>query len=102
VEKKAWNWKGEISSQGYCSSWLDKEFKQDIKDRDGNKCLNPICESKNPNDLVGHHIDYDKQNCNPINIITVCRSCNLKANYERDWHQSWYEAIIYNRYIRRI
>ena len=95
-------WKGGISSQGYCQVWSDEEFKREIKERDGNKCLNPVCNSKNSNDLVGHHIDYNKKNCNPLNIITVCRSCNAKANFDREWHRSWYEAIIYNKYVRRL
>ncbi len=36
-------WRGGIASGEYCGVWLDKEFKQDLKDRDDNKCLNPDC-----------------------------------------------------------
>lgn len=33
-----------------------------------------------------HHIDYDKQNNNPDNLITLCRNCHAKTNYKReDW-----------------
>jgi len=92
------NWKGGISYEPYCPVWKDKEYKEDIKLRDGNKCLNPGCSSKKPDDLVIHHIDYDKKNCGPNNLITICRSCNGKANIDREWHKDWYTSIIKKRY----
>jgi len=92
------NWRGGISFETYCAVWQDKEYKQDIRDRDGNKCLNPYCNSPNKKDLTIHHIDYDKHNCHFNNLITVCRSCNSRANYNRKWHKSWYQALLYRRY----
>jgi len=56
-----YGWKGGISFEPYCEIWKDREYKQDIRDRDGNRCLNPYCDSKNPNDLTIHHIDYNKK-----------------------------------------
>ncbi len=88
-----YNWKGGISCEPYCDVWLDKDFKESIKERDGYKCLNPTC-SKKIEQLGIHHIDYNKKNCKPSNLITVCKSCNSKANYDRDWHKSWYQAIM--------
>jgi len=92
------NWKGGISCDPYCDAWSDKEYKNDIKNRDGNMCLNPECWKKD-NILSIHHIDYNKKNCSPNNLITVCRSCNSRANKDRKWHTSWYQAVIKNRYI---
>jgi len=92
-------WKGGISYEPYCQSWTDKEYKESIKKRDGYKCLNPEC-NKISNQLCLHHIDYNKKNCHPFNIITVCNSCNGKANKDREWHTQWYKAIINNRYKR--
>ena len=92
------NWKGGISLEPYCQVWKDKEYKSDIRERDGNVCLNPCCDSKNLNDLVIHHIDYDKKNCAPQNLITVCRGCNFRANYNRKWHTAWYRTILNKRY----
>jgi hypothetical protein len=91
-------WKGGVSFQPYCEAWKDSEYKDSIKIRDGNECLNPYCDSKNPNDLTIHHIDYNKKNCQPNNLITICRSCNTKANKDRKWHKHWYYAIMYMRY----
>lgn len=95
------NWKGGKSFEEYCPVWKDEEYKQSIRERDGNVCLNPYCDSKNPNDLTIHHIDYDKQNCHPSNLITVCRSCNIRANKDRRWHKAWYSAIMNMRYADR-
>lgn len=90
------NWKGGISTAPYCEQWSDKEYKESIKDRDGYKCLNPAC-NKKYNKLCIHHINYNKKNCHPLNLITVCVSCNAIANKNRDWHEAWYKAIIYRR-----
>jgi len=89
-------WKGGVSHEPYCEQWLDKEYKESIKERDGNICLNPDC-NKTSNRLCVHHIDYIKKNCNPLNLITLCTSCNMRANFDRDWHTSWYQSIILRR-----
>ena len=90
------NWKGGTSCEPYCKDWT-KEYKEFIKERDGYKCLNPECLKKDTL-LSVHHIDYNKKNCKPENLITVCRSCNGRANKDRKWHTAWYKAIIKNRY----
>ncbi len=89
------SWKGGISCAPYCQDWT-KEYKEFIKERDGYKCLNPYCTKVN-NSLVIHHIDYNKKNCLPSNLITLCNSCNIKANKDREWHEAWYKAILKKR-----
>jgi hypothetical protein len=89
-------WKGGISCGPYCQNWTN-EFKNYIKERDGNKCLNPYCYGGD-GVLAVHHIDYNKKNCHPSNLITVCRSCNSRANKDRRWHKAWYQTIIKRRY----
>lgn len=91
------NWKGGISCEPYCDAWADKEYKESIKERDNYKCLNPDCFG-NIHRLSVHHIDYNKKNCKPQNLITLCVSCNSRANKERKWHTSWYQTIITKRY----
>jgi hypothetical protein len=88
-------WKGGISTEPYCYEWTP-EHKKLIKDRDGNICLNPTCCSGNW--LTCHHVDYNKKNCCKENLITICRSCNSKANFDRNWHILWYQAILNKRY----
>lgn len=91
------NWKGGISCEPYCSAWFDKEYKESIRKRDGGVCLNPYC-NNNSECICIHHIDYNKKNCKPSNLITLCNSCNASANFNRKWHKAWYKAIIYRRY----
>lgn len=40
--------------------------------------------------LTVHHIDYDKTNSGESNLIALCRTCNSKANGDRDYHQQYY------------
>lgn len=93
IGKNSPSWKGGISAEPYCPVWLDRDFKEDIKIRDGHKCQNPNC-WKNIDNLNIHHIDYDKKNCHPNNLITLCRSCNSRANKDRYWHTAYYNAIM--------
>ena len=81
------NWKGGISNNPYCSDW--NILKKELKESDGNICQNPLCEGRSQR-MTSHHIDYNKQNCHPFNIITLCNSCNSKANGNRYWWQKFY------------
>lgn len=91
------NWQGGVSKDPYCFDWT-KDLKDYIKQRDGYKCMNPYCDVKNQKDLTVHHINYNKKVCGPENLITLCRSCNGRANKDRSWHKAWYRAIMYRRY----
>lgn len=86
--------------QKYCILFNDFEFRSMILQRDNNKCMNPCCTGNKDrfNRLDLHHIDYNKMNCNPDNIITLCHSCHSRSNYDRKWHKSWYRAVMYRRY----
>lgn len=55
----------------YPVQWNDT-LKASIKNRDGNRCVR--CEADS--DLHVHHIDYNKSNCHPRNLITLCNSCH--------------------------
>ncbi len=91
------NWKGGISCEPYCDAWADKEYKEDIKARDNYGCQNPGCRKINKQ-LCLHHINYDKKECGPTNLITLCKSCNSRANYNREWHRDFYSDIIKKKY----
>lgn len=97
--KNNWNWKGGISKGAYCQEWT-KDLKEFVKERDGYKCMNPYCFRKTGHAavLIVHHIDGDKKNCRPENLITLCRSCHGYLNKDCHWHQSWYQTIMYRRY----
>lgn len=92
------NWKGGITCEPYCEVWTDKEYKHWITyERDG-RCYGPECNGKHVHKLMPHHINYNKKNCGPMNLIALCRSCNAKANYDRKWHEAWYTEIMRRRF----
>jgi hypothetical protein len=72
------NWQGGISSLPYGPDWTPW-LREQVRKRDGNKCM--ICgieEKETAHDV--HHIDFDKDHNAPENLITLCRSCHGKAN----------------------
>ena len=90
------NWKGGISSELYCQEWYIKDYKDSIKERDNYMCQNPECYEKCII-LCIHHINYNKKNCKSENLITVCTSCNARANHNRGFWQKHYEGIMKRR-----
>lgn len=80
------NWRGGLSFEPYGSEFNDK-LKKQIKERDNYKCQ---CPTHNPEHdrllLAAHHIDYNKKNNDPNNLITLCEVCHGKTNYHRE---SW-------------
>jgi len=85
-----WNWKGGISYKPYCKIFKDKEFKEFIKQRDNYSCQNKDCWGTSKR-LCIHHINYNKKDCCLTNLITLCTSCNIRANYNRKWWENWYK-----------
>lgn len=78
------NWKGGVSTLPYGIGFTRK-FKRLIRERDGNKCQRcGKTRMQNWRALEIHHIDSNKSNNNPDNLITVCSSCNVWLSYHRD------------------
>ena len=76
-------WRGGVSCNPYPKNWT-RTLKRSIRERDSYTC--GICE-KEPAIHV-HHIDYDKNNCNPSNLVTLCTSCHSKTCCNRNqWKQ---------------
>jgi len=91
-----YNWKGGISCDPYCDAWADKEYKKSIKKRDNYTCQNPDCWGASQR-LTIHHIDYNKKNCHPSNLITLCSSCNSRANFNRKYWVNIYKKVTIKR-----
>ena len=71
------NWRGGISFESYSIEWTET-LKRAIRERD-----KYICKMCNDYGNEIHHIDYNKINCNPVNLITLCHSCHSKTNFNR-------------------
>lgn len=74
------HWQGGRSFLPYAPGW-SKRIKMAIKERDGFQCR--VCDLA-PEDLgrlVIHHIDHQKTNHHPSNLITLCRSCHSRVHH---------------------
>jgi hypothetical protein len=80
------SWLGGISKLPYTQDWTD-DLRDAIRKRDGYKCqICGIRQSELSTSLDVHHIDYNKENCNPNNLVSLCKSCHIKTNRKRnDW-----------------
>ena len=83
------------SKKSYPSKF-NKELKEFIRKRD-----NYVCQKCNMTEeehlivygfvLDVHHIDYDKENCEENNLISLCKSCNIRANYNRKYWENYFK-----------
>jgi len=89
---KAPGWQGGIDSNPYPPEF-NRKFKGMVRKRDNDICV--IC-LESGNEV--HHIDYDKKNCHPNNLITVCMSCNIRANTNQEKWTAHYQAILSEKY----
>ena len=74
---------------------FNNQLKEFIRNRDNYQCQNCSMTEEEHLIVVGkvlavHHIDYDKENCNEYNLITLCDSCNIRSNYNRNYWQEVY------------
>lgn len=70
-------------------------LKEKIRNRDNHECQ--LCNIKEEilEELLSvHHIDYNKQNCNEENLISLCRNCHRKSNGNRDFWFTYFTEII--------
>lgn len=75
---------------------FNESLKKSIKIRDNYICQNCGMTQeehykKYNRDIEIHHIDYDRENCDKNNLITLCKDCNLKANYNRKYWVKYFQ-----------
>lgn len=90
------NWQGGIASLPYANDWTPWK-RLEIKIRDSFSCCNPKCKDPFPI-LDVHHIDYDKNNNENNNLITICRRCHGKTQRNRSFWTSYYQYIVKKLY----
>jgi hypothetical protein len=93
------NWKGGISKEPYCLIFDNKQFRNIIFERDHYTCQNcgitkMLSFKVFQHDLMIHHINYKKKDCDLRNLITICNSCNSKANFNRSFWSLYYTNLI--------
>ncbi len=87
------NWRGGTTKDPYCPIFQSKDFRAMVLERDNNECQNPDCWNVDAR-ICLHHIDYDRRECKLDNLITLCHSCNMRANYDREWNMLNYQELI--------
>ena len=86
------NWQGGKSFEPYGIEFNNK-LKEFIRKRDNYRCQECFrhqdelfTKSGRRYKLNIHHIDYNKQNNNSDNLISLCRNCHTQTNFNRnDW-----------------
>lgn len=68
-------WRGGTSFLPYPIIWTPS-LRRRIKLRDGWRCQ--ICYSRYR--LHVHHIDWDKANCQPVNLTSLCPTCHMRVH----------------------
>lgn len=69
----------------YPAGWT-RNFKASIRERDGNSCQ--VCMVSVPS-LHVHHINYIKEDLEPLNLITVCKHCHGSMHGSLQSRQEW-------------
>lgn len=89
--EKCPSWKGGISFEQYSIDWTET-LRRSIRERDNYSCQ--LC-GKQQGDKSHHvhHIDYNKKNCNPDNLITLCNKCHTKTNTNREYWVLYFEIL---------
>lgn len=86
------NWRGGKSFEPYTTDWT-RTLRQSIRERDRYTCQ--VCgEPQGDRALQIHHIDYNKGNNNPDNLISLCPRCHTKTNFNR---KKWKRYFTKNR-----
>lgn len=90
-----------IHGEGYFPypNEFNDQLKEQIRKRDDYICQNcGMTEEEhlivNGRVLAIHHIDYCKENCQENNLISICDSCNSRANYNRNYWKDFYQKKI--------
>lgn len=94
--KKHWNYIDGKSKEPY-SLKFNEFLKELIRNRDNYICqLCGIEQEDYYRKLDIHHIDYNKQNCDEDNLISLCQKCNIKVNYNRNYWYAYFTYIMEN------
>lgn len=95
--KGASNWQGGKSFINYPKEW-DKKLIEKIRARDHYRCQKcGISQSMLGRALHIHHIDYNKHNCDPSNLISLCARCHAQSNVNN--FDRYYMTIMYRNIL---
>lgn len=95
-------WRGGVFDRKYVG-FVDT-LKEKIRARDGYRCQQCFAHQndlhyKNGKNykLSVHHIDFDKKNSNPDNLISLCRVCHSQTNFDRNKWIKYFKNKMYEK-----
>ena len=79
------------SYEPYTKDWTET-LRRSIRERDDYLCR--VC-GKPQGDIAHdvHHIDYNKKNCSPENLVTLCENCHPKTNFNRKYWREYFQKL---------
>jgi hypothetical protein len=90
---KCWNWQGGKSFEKYTINWTE-DLRESIRKRDDYRCqMCGMAQSEmngRHKKLSVHHIDYEKINLNPSNLISLCHRCHAKTCVKRGYWKLYF------------
>lgn len=85
-------WRGGVSFEPYAPDWT-LTLKRSIRERDNYVCR--VCgELQRDETFAVHHIDYDKKNCSPDNLVTLCLGCHRKTGFNREYWSNRFKGNV--------
>jgi len=95
------NWLGGKSFEPYGVEF-NKKLKEQIKKRDGYRCQECFRhqDELKKGKLNVHHIDFNKKNNTLLNLISLCPSCHMQTNFNRDNWTNYFENVISQRGLK--
>jgi len=86
------SWQGGIAYLPYSQDWTE-DLRDAIRKRDAYACkLCGIYQGNLEEKLHVHHIDYDKENCDPVNLVSLCNSCHGKTCHNKEKWESFFNG----------
>lgn len=77
---------------------FNNSLKELIRNRDNRKCQICGCpEIECDKKLDVHHIDYNKENYDKNNLISLCHRCHMKTNANRNYWEDYFTSKIKTR-----
>ena len=94
-EQRKWDknarWRWWLSYEPYTTDWTTT-LRRSIRERDHYTCQ--ICWKPQWDIALDvHHINYIKTDCNPENLVSLCKSCHTKTNNNRNYWIDYFNYL---------
>lgn len=91
------NWQDGKSFEPYGLEF-NRKLKEQIRGRDNYTCQEcGFTQKQLRRKLDVHHIDFNKKNNNPNNLISLCRSCHTQTEFAREnWVEYFENKVVLN------